>query len=155
VAERVKERKAEKPMGRLIFVVFTIVPLIEIACFILIGNAIGLWPTLLGVLITALIGSILIRMQGIALLREIRETIGQGRLPTRALGDAMMVGIAGALLLAPGYFTDLIGILLLIPPVRAVIYRFFASRLTIAAPRAYRQRDQGTVDLDEDSWRPR
>ena len=74
-------------------------------------------------LVTALIGSILIRMQGIALIREIRETVGRGQLPTRALGDAMMVGIAGALLLAPGYFTDLIGILLLIPPVRTVIYR--------------------------------
>lgn len=155
MSERVKERKAEKSMGRLIFAVFTIVPLIEIACFILIGNAIGLWPTLAGVLVTALVGSVLIRMQGIALLREIRETIGQGRLPTRALGDAMMVGIAGALLLAPGYFTDLIGILLLIPPVRAAVYRFLASRLTIVAPRAYKSRDTGTVDLDEDDWRPR
>ena len=142
-------------MGRLIFVVFTIIPLIEIACFILIGNAIGLWPTLAGVLVTALIGSILIRMQGIALIREIRETVGRGQLPTRALGDAMMVGIAGALLLAPGYFTDLIGILLLIPPVRTVIYRALASRFTVMAPRpAYRSQD-GTVDLDEDSWRPR
>ena len=68
----------------------------------------------------------------------------------------MMVGIAGALLLAPGYFTDLIGILLLIPPVRTVIYR---------APREPDHRDgaarpptarrPGTVDLDEDNWRPR
>lgn len=142
-------------MGRLIFVVFTIVPLIEIACFILIGNAIGLWPTLAGVLVTALVGSILIRMQGIALLREIRETIGRGRLPTRALGDAMMVGIAGALLLAPGYFTDLIGILLLIPPVRSAIYRGLASRFTVVAPRSARSQQPGTVDLGEDDWRPR
>jgi UPF0716 protein FxsA len=142
-------------MGRLIFVVFTVVPLIEIACFILIGNAIGLWPTLLGVLVTALAGSILIRSQGIALLAQIRETIGRGQLPTRALGDAMMVGIAGALLLAPGYFTDLIGILLLVPPVRSVIYRFLASRITVVAPRAYRRAEPGTVDLDEDNWRPR
>ena len=141
-------------MGRWIFVVFTIIPLIEIACFILIGNAIGLWPTLAGVLVTALLGSILIRAQGLAVIREIRETIGRGQLPTRALADAMMVGIAGALLLAPGYFTDLIGILLLIPPVRAVIYRFAASRITVVSPRpAYRSRP-GTVDLDEDNWRP-
>ena len=142
-------------MGRLIFAVFTIVPLIEIACFILIGNAIGLWPTLAGVLITALIGSILIRMQGIALIREIRETVGQGRLPTRALGDAMMVGIAGALLLAPGYFTDLIGILLLIPAIRTVVYRTLASRIAVVSPRAQPRRDTGTVDLGEDDWRPR
>jgi UPF0716 protein FxsA len=141
-------------MGRLIFVVFTIVPLIEIACFILIGNAIGLWPTLAGVLVTALLGSILIRAQGIAVIREIRETIGRGQLPTRALADAMMVGIAGALLLAPGYFTDLIGILLLIPPVRTVVYRFAASRITVVSPRPAYRRGPGTVDLDEDDWRP-
>lgn len=141
-------------MGRLIFLVFTVVPLIEIACFILIGNAIGLWPTLAGVLITAVAGSILLRMQGIALYREIRETIGRGRLPTRALGDAMMVGIAGALLLAPGYFTDLIGILLLIPPVRGVIYRFLASRITVVSPRPARPAQSGTIDLDDDEWRP-
>jgi UPF0716 protein FxsA len=142
-------------MGRLIFVVFTIIPLIEIACFILIGNAIGLWPTLAGVLVTAVVGSILIRMQGIALIREIRETIGQGRLPTRALADGMMVGIAGALLLAPGYFTDLLGILLLIPPVRTAVYRLVASRITVVSPRPAYQPRPGVVDLDEDNWRPR
>ena len=142
-------------MGRLIFVVFTVVPLIEIACFILIGQAIGLWPTLLGVLVTALIGSILIRMQGIALIRQIRETVGRGQLPARALGDAMMVGIAGALLLAPGYFTDLIGILLLVPPVRNLVYRFLASRITVVGARPAQPTARGTIDLDEDKWRPR
>ena len=142
-------------MGRLIFVVFTIVPLIEIACFIVIGNAIGLWPTLAGVLVTALVGSILIRAQGIAVIREIRETIGRGQLPTRALADAMMVGVAGALLLAPGYFTDLIGILLLVPPVRSLIYRFAASRITMVSPRPAYRSGPGMVDLDEDNWRPR
>lgn len=140
-------------MGRVIFVLFTVVPLIEIACFILIGNAIGLWPTLAGVLITALVGSIVIRMQGIALLREIRETIGRGQLPTRALGDAMMIAIAGAFLLAPGYFTDLIGILLLLPPVRAWIYHVLSTRFTIAAQRSTQR--PGVLDLDEDNWRQR
>lgn len=140
-------------MGRWIFVIFTVVPLIEIACFILIGNAIGLWPTLAGVLITALAGSILIRMQGIALLREIQQTLGRGQLPARALSDTMMIGMAGALLLAPGYFTDLLGILLLLPPVRAAIYHVLSNRLTIAAQRTVRR--PGTLDLDDDEWRPR
>ena len=142
-------------MGRLFFLVFTVVPLIEIACFILIGNAIGLWPTLAGVLITALIGSVLIRRQGLALIKEIRETVGRGRLPTRALGDAMMVGIAGALLLAPGYFTDLIGILLLIPQVRTLIYRALAARMTIVAPARRAGPRSGTIDLDDENWRQR
>lgn len=143
-------------MGRLLFLVFTIIPLIEIGCFILIGQAIGLWPTLLGVLVTAIVGAVLLRRQGTALMREIRETLGRGRLPTRALADAMMVGIAGALLLAPGYFTDLIGILLLVPHVRMLIYRALAQRFTIVGQSPSRPAGgPSTIDLGEDDWRPR
>jgi UPF0716 protein FxsA len=142
-------------MGRILFALFTIVPLIEIACFILIGQAIGLWPTLAGVLVTALLGAFLIRMQGLALLTEIRQTMGRGQLPARAMGDAIMVGVAGALLLAPGYFTDLLGILLLVPPVRSVIYRFLASRMTVVTPARMRPQRPGVIDLDDSDWRPR
>ena len=108
-------------MGRILFAVFMIVPLVEIAFFVVIGNTIGLWPTLAGVLVTAVAGSLILRWQGLQLLNEIRSSMGQGRLPARALADAMMVAIAGVLLLTPGYFSDLIGILLLIPPVRTLI----------------------------------
>jgi UPF0716 protein FxsA len=80
--------------------------------------------------------------------------MGRGVLPARALADAMMVGVSGALLLAPGYFTDLIGILLLVPPVRAMLYRALASRVRVVPPGPVRSRPPGTVDLDEDEWRP-
>ena len=148
-------------MGRLLFLVFLIVPLIEIACFILIGQAIGLWPTLLGVLATAVIGSLVLRYQGLQLIGEIRGTMARGMLPARALADAMMVAGAGALLLTPGYFTDLLGFLLLIPPVRGVIYAFLSSRLGMVAPvsphaaRYARPRPDDTIDLDEGGWRER
>ena len=79
-------------MGRILFAVFLLVPLIEIAFFVMIGNAIGLWPTLAGVLVTAVIGSLILRWQGLQLFNEIRSTMGAGRLPARALADAMMVG---------------------------------------------------------------
>ncbi|RYG94735.1 MAG: FxsA family protein, partial [Alphaproteobacteria bacterium] len=121
-------------MGRVLFAVFLIVPLAEIAFFIVIGKAIGLWPTLLGVVVTAVAGSLILRWQGLQLISEIRQTMGQGRLPARALADAMMVVIAGLLLLLPGYFSDLIGILLLIPPVRTLIYRALASRVQVMTP---------------------
>jgi UPF0716 protein FxsA len=98
-------------MRRVLFVIFIIVPAIEIGLFILIGQAIGVLPTLLGILVTAIVGALLVRMQGMALLREIQATLGRGRLPGRALGDAMLVGIAGVLLMTPGYFTDLFGLL--------------------------------------------
>jgi UPF0716 protein FxsA len=141
--------------------VFLAVPLIEIAFFIVIGNTIGLWPTLAGVLLTAVVGSVVLRWQGLSLLNEIRSTVGQGRVPARAIADAMMVAVAGLLLLLPGYFSDLIGILLLIPPVRAAIYRFLASRMKVVSTSsasygfAQKRVDDGTIELDEDEYRPR
>src|SRR5690606_779070 len=98
-------------LGRILFLIFLVVPLIEIACFVLIGQAFGLWPTLLGVVLMAFAGALVLRLQGMALLAEIRDTMGRGMLPARALADAMLVAIAGLLLLTPGYFTDLLGLL--------------------------------------------
>lgn len=150
------------PLGRLLFLLFLLVPLIEIAFFVVIGNAIGLWPTLAGVVLTAVIGSLVLRMQGLSLLNEMRSTVGRGQLPARAIADAMMIGLAGLLLLLPGYFSDLIGILLLIPPVRSAIYAYLKSRVTVvttaggAGPGLTQRRvDDGTIDLDSDEWRPR
>lgn len=149
-------------MGRILFAVFMIVPLVEIAFFVVIGNTIGLWPTLAGVLVTAVAGSLILRWQGLQLLNEIRSSMGQGRLPARALADAMMVAIAGVLLLTPGYFSDLIGILLLIPPVRTLIYRFLASRVQVVATtttQSYgfgpRRVEDDTIELGDDEYRPR
>lgn len=150
------------PLGRLLFLLFLVVPLIEIACFVLIGNAIGLWPTLAGVLVTAIIGSLVLRFQGMSIINEIRTTVGRGELPARAIADAMMIGLAGILLLTPGYFTDLLGILLLIPPLRSALYAYLRSRVKVVATSssssfgfAQRRVDEGTVDLDSDEWRKR
>ena len=148
-------------MGRLLFLIFLLVPLVEITLFVLIGQAIGLWPTLLGVLVTALAGSFVLRIQGMALFAEIRETMGRGMLPARALADAMMVGMAGVLLLTPGYFTDLLGMLLLVQPVRNALYAFLRSRMRVVSTTytgsgrtAGRQvPENGTIDLDEEDWR--
>ena len=155
-------------MGRLLFAIFLVIPLIEIALFIMLGNAIGLWPTLLGVLVTALIGSVVLRYQGIALFNEIRGTMAQGMLPAKALAEAMMVAVAGALLLTPGYFTDFIGMLLLVPPVRSAIYAYLRTRMQVVVatstssgfgprpgPSGPQGGPRGTIDLDDDDWRSR
>ena len=144
-------------VGRLIFLVFLVVPLIEIALFILIGQAIGLWPTLLGVVAIAIIGSAIIRHQGLSLLAQIRDTMGRGQLPARALADAMLVSIAGILMVTPGYFTDFLGLLLLIPPVRALIYRLVRSRLGLAdmPPGTTTYRSERIIELDDTDFRPR
>lgn len=149
-------------MGRILFLAFLVVPLIEIACFIVIGNAIGLLPTLLGVLLMAVAGSLLLRYQGLSVLNNIRSTMGRGELPARSLADAMMIGLAGILLITPGYFTDLLGILLLIPPVRAAIYAWLRSRVRVVSTTTSssygfgpRQVEDDTIELDSDEWRPR
>jgi len=150
-------------VGRILFAVFMIVPLAEIAFFVLIGNAIGLWPTLAGVLLTAVAGALVLRWQGLSLISDIRSSMGAGRLPTRSLADAMMVAIAGLLLLLPGYFSDLLGILLLlIPPVRTLIYRYLASRVTVVSTTTTstygfgpRQVEDDTIELSDDEYRPR
>ncbi len=154
-------------MGRLLFLLFLAVPLIEIGCFIVIGEAIGLWPTLASVVVMAVIGALVLRVQGLSLINEIRQSVGQGQLPARALADAMMVFIAGMLLLLPGFFSDIIGLILLIPAVRGGIYSFLRSRVqvvsTTSAGFGYaegaeplrRDLPDGTVDLDSDEWRPR
>lgn len=146
--------------GRILFLVFMIVPLIEIAFFVVIGNAIGLWPTLAGVLITAVIGSLVLRYQGMAVFNDIRNQMNRGQMPARALGDAALIGAGGLMLLLPGYFSDLIGILLLLPPVRSAIYALLKTRIQVvpAGTGFSRQppREQpGTIDLDDGDWRER
>ncbi len=157
-------------MGRLLFAIFLIVPMIEIGIFILVGQAIGLWLTLGGVVLTALIGSFIIRLQGISLISEIRQMTAAGKLPARQIADGVMLAIAGALLLTPGYFTDLLGFLLLVPAVRTLIYTALKSRISVVAgfsstkspgpgsgergaPYSKHMEDAETVDLDEDNWR--
>ncbi|HEV7277856.1 MAG TPA: FxsA family protein [Devosiaceae bacterium] len=144
------------------FLVFLLVPLVEIAFFVLIGQAVGVLPTLAGVLITALIGAFVLRAQGLSLIAEIQSTMGRGQLPARALAEAMMVGVAGLLLLLPGYFSDLLGVLLLIPPLRAGLYNLLKSRMVVVATgsssqtwRSGRLGGDDTVDLDPDDWRQR
>ncbi len=157
-------------MGRLLFGIFLIVPIIEIGIFILVGQAIGLWPTLGGVVLTAFIGSFIIRLQGVSLISEIRQLSARGTLPARQIADGVMLAIAGALLLTPGYFTDLMGFLLLVPVIRTLIYAWLKTKIEVVGgftgpasrdagheysggPFAGRRRDDNIVDLDEDKWR--
>ena len=105
------------------------VPLIEIGIFIEVGGFIGLWPTLGLVVATAMLGSWQLRAQGLATLARARAQMDEGRLPARELFDAFCLVIAGALLLTPGFLTDVVGLALFIPAVRAFIRQALARRL--------------------------
>ncbi|MFZ1725968.1 MAG: FxsA family protein [Albidovulum sp.] len=114
-----------------LLIAFVAVPLIEIGLFIQVGGFIGLWPTLAIVLGTALAGSWLVRMQGALALAQLRGSLSELRDPTEPIAHGAMILFAGALLLTPGFFTDAMGLLLLVPAVRAAVLRYLAARVQV------------------------
>ena len=114
-----------------LFVLFIAVPLIEIALFIQVGGAIGLWATLAIVVITALIGTNMMRAQGAAAMRDIKGSFSDMRDPSEPLAHGAMILFSGALLLTPGFFTDTVGFLLLIPAFRRVAFQWLKSRVKV------------------------
>ena len=116
-----------------LFLILVAVPIIEIALFIEIGGWIGTWPTVAIVVLTALVGSILLRRQGLAALQNFQQRLVEGEAPGRLLADGAMILFAGALLLTPGFFTDGVGFALLVPPVRTAVWNFLSARFQLSA----------------------
>lgn len=113
-----------------------IVPIIEIALFIVIGERIGLGWTLLGILLTAIGGTVLLRIQGFRLIERIRTEMRAGRVPGRELAHGFLLLVAGILLLTPGFFTDALGFLLFVPAVRDAIWGGLKAKLFAVVPGA-------------------
>lgn len=146
-------------MVRLFLIAFIAIPLIEIALLIRIGQSIGLLATL-GLLIGGgILGGLLLRWQGTSVLRSMQSTMGTGKLPGRALADTMLIGMAALLLILPGLISDILAILLLLPPVRGLIYGFLARNMVVvsATSTSYgaRRQDDRMIELDDDEYRPR
>lgn len=114
-----------------LLLLFLLVPLIEIALFIKVGGAIGLGWTLAVVVVTAILGTILVRSQGLAVLDRLRGSLGEMRDPTEPLAHGAMILFSGALLLTPGFFTDAVGFALLVPGVRRWILRRLRRRIVV------------------------
>lgn len=110
---------------------FIAIPLIEITLFIKVGGVIGLGWTLAIVLLTAIAGSWLVRMQGAVAMADLRSSLQELRDPREPIAHGAMILLAGALLISPGFFTDTLGILLLFRPVRAAVLRFLSRRITV------------------------
>jgi len=115
-----------------LFFAFVAVPLVEIGLFIQVGGAIGLWPTLAIVVVTAMIGTWLMRQQGAMAMADLRSSFSEMRDPTEPLAHGAMILFAGALLLTPGFFTDAVGFLLLFPPVRSLLLVQMRKRINVA-----------------------
>jgi UPF0716 protein FxsA len=104
-----------------LLILFVVIPILEIAAFIQVGSLIGLLPTLGTILLTAVIGAFLVRQQGLRTLQEAQQASAQGELPVGPLFHGVFILIAGLLLLTPGFVTDTVGFLLLVPALRRVI----------------------------------
>lgn len=139
-----------------LFFAFLTVPLVEIGLFITVGGAIGLWPTLLIVILTAMAGTYLLRSQGSGVLRDLQERMNDLRDPSEPLAHGAMILFAGALLLTPGFFTDAVGLALMVPGVRRWIAAQVRGRINVVRTG---QRDGGIIEgeyreVDPENHRP-
>ncbi|MEM7710381.1 MAG: FxsA family protein [Pseudomonadota bacterium] len=114
-----------------LFAIFVAVPILEIALFIQLGGWLGLWPTLAIVILTAALGTVLVRRQGLAELRRIQSSLETLSDPTRPLAHGAMILASGLLLLTPGFFTDGVGFALLVPGIRDAVMRFIVARVKV------------------------
>jgi UPF0716 protein FxsA len=114
---------------------FIAVPLVELYVLIQVGSVIGALPTISLCVLSAVAGAALIRHQGLVTLMRVRTSLDRGELPAVELVEGVLLLIAGAMLLTPGFLTDIVGFVLLVPPVRrALAVRFIASRSVRMAP---------------------
>ncbi len=107
----------------ILFALFVGVPVAEIGLFIQVGGLIGLWPTLITVVLTALLGTALLRAQGFGVMARAQEAMNRGEVPVDQAIHGVFLLVAGLLLLTPGFLTDAIGFALFVPPIRLALGR--------------------------------
>lgn len=119
----------------ILVLLFIFIPIAELYVIIKVGEAIGILPTLAILIADALLGSMLLRQQGRAAWRRFNAAIAEGRFPGREAADGVMIAVGGTLLLTPGFITDVFGLLLLIPPTRALVrhglFRYLRRRVVV------------------------
>src|ERR687885_1904435 len=125
-------------MPLLLVLLFIVVPIVELFVIIQVGEAIGVLPTIALLIADSVLGSVLMRSQGRAAWRRFQAAVTEGRIPHREVLDGVLVIFGGALMLAPGFVTDVLGALFLAPPTRAIARRLLvrraALRIMVTAP---------------------
>jgi UPF0716 protein FxsA len=154
-------------MGILIApILFLLLPMAEIAAFVLVGREVGVGTTLMLVLASMLAGVVLLRVQGLGTLRRLQKATAGGSDPGRELVHGVMIVIAAILLIVPGFLSDILGLLLFIPPVRDLAWKLIRSRMTVVSSgfsfsqgsasrgddRTGRRSSPEIVDLDGDEY---
>jgi UPF0716 protein FxsA len=112
-----------------LLLIFLVVPIAELYVIYLVGDAIGVWQTFLLLAADSVLGSLLLRSQGRSVWERFNDALAAGRMPHREVMDGVLVIFGGAFLITPGFLTDILGLLLLIPPTRGVVRRMVTRRL--------------------------
>jgi UPF0716 protein FxsA len=150
-------------MALLLVIVFVVAPLVELALIVQVATSVGVANTIGLLIAVSLVGAWLSRREGLSVLRRIQAALNRGELPSREVADGGLILFAGALMIAPGFVSDALAILLLLPPTRAVVrtavLRYVARRGTIAVtsrfgafPGAGRARSDGRGNRHADVW---
>ena len=114
-----------------LLLLFILIPLLEIWLFILLGGFIGIYPTLFIILLTAILGTFLVKTQGVNVLKEIQSKFNELENPTEPIVHGAMILFAGALLLTPGFFTDTVGFLFLLQSVRRAVFFWLRNKVSL------------------------
>ncbi|MDH5258879.1 MAG: FxsA family protein [Gammaproteobacteria bacterium] len=136
---------------KILIVLFVAIPVIEIYLLIKVGSVIGAIPTILMIIGTAVLGASLLRMQGISTFQRVQSTMQRGEIPALEMMEGLILLISGALLLTPGFFTDAIGFIALIPPARRAFIMWALKHSNIIQTSQFSQHTyNGTSYKEED-----
>jgi len=116
-------------VAAVLFVIFLVVPFVELYVILQVGHAIGALNTIAVLILVSMLGAWLVKREGISVVRRAQERIAQGAVPGREVIDGVLILLAGALLITPGFLSDVVGVLLLLPPVRAALRATVTRRL--------------------------
>lgn len=139
-------RRYARTVG-LLAVLFLVVPLVELYVIIQVGQAIGALNTIGILLLDSLLGAWLMKREGLAVVRRLQTQLEQGKVPGTEMVDAFLILFGGALMLTPGFVTDVLGMALLLPPVRIVVRRVLARRFKAIAMNRSGFGNENVIDL--------
>jgi UPF0716 protein FxsA len=146
-------------MAVLLFLLFVVAPIAELAVIVQVAGSLGVLNTIGLLVAVSIVGAWLAKREGLGVLRRIQATTARGHAPSREVADGALILLAGALMIAPGFISDAIALLLLIPPTRAVlrgaVLRSISRRsgLTLITGHRAQRRSAGTAEVwDAESW---
>jgi UPF0716 protein FxsA len=121
-------------VGLLLLLLLVVAPLVELYVIIQVAHVIGAWETIALLVVESAVGAWLLKRQGLSVLNRVATAVDQGRVPGKELVDGLLIVVAGALMLAPGFIGDVIGYLLLLPPTRALVRAPLMKRFSAGNP---------------------